>query len=44
MKDSGVEWIGEIPEQWKFKVNFVIIIVIIDCKDYPISEEGLSYR
>lgn len=26
MKDSGIEWIGEIPEGWKFekgKYNFV---------------------
>jgi len=38
MKDSGVEWIGEIPEGWNFsRVKYEFII--LDDKRQPISSE-----
>ena len=34
MKDSGMEWIGEIPEHWKVKPLFVV------CKDNKEKNDG----
>ena len=42
MKDSGVEWIGEIPEKWKL-VPFKYLLNERNEKNYPIkSDERLS--
>lgn len=31
MKDSGVEWIGEIPEDWRIKRLKYLMTIIVDC-------------
>lgn len=42
MKDSGIEWIGEIPEKWKL-VPFKYLLNERNEKNYPIkSDERLS--
>jgi len=41
MKDSGVEWIGEVPEHWKFEPLKYSLNGIIDCehKTAPFVDE-----
>lgn len=45
MKDSGVEWIGEIPEHWDFRKAFFVYDKIGDIDHYmPESiQEGIPY-
>lgn len=45
MKDSGVEWIGEIPEHWGFRKAFFVYDKIGDIDHYmPESiQEGIPY-
>ena len=43
MKDSGIEWIGEIPEEWevhRVKNNFIIISGSGFKLEYPGNLEG----
>ena len=37
MKDSGIEWIGEIPEHWEVKPLFVV------CKNNKEKKLALNY-
>ena len=43
MKDSGVEWIGEIPEEWELNRVKSICETNPVCKQYPNPQEYVSY-
>lgn len=47
MKDSGVEWLGEVPEHWVVKrlkhiSPFITVGIVVNPSDY-VSEEGLPF-
>ena len=47
MKDSGIEWLGEVPEHWEMKrlkniSPFIAVGIVVNPSEY-VSEEGLPY-
>lgn len=47
MKDSGIEWLGKVPEHWMIKrlkniSPFITVGIVVNPSDY-VSEEGLPF-
>ncbi|WP_419838483.1 restriction endonuclease subunit S [Candidatus Poriferisodalis sp.] len=43
LKDSGVEWLGEVPEHWVVK-RLAYVVDCLDGKRVPLNSEQRSYR
>lgn len=46
MKDSGIEWIGEIPEEWeKYKIKYIVSLPVTDGPHATpqLIEEGIPF-